>query len=330
MRRCFVFVLGAVLGSAVARADCQPPSGLSPCLDANSLWLATGRTRWFGLGAEPALAPGRVAVGAAVQLLESPLSFVVPSPDIGGREVLAIDEVVAEDTLLAVGLGHHFELGVALGMILYQRGAGGAGLDSQRGAPLPRAAVRDPRLSLAYFQQLGSSLAVKPRLELSVPLGDSDAYASSGAFGVAPALPLSWSAGPVAVGAELALRLRPAIELGSLRWGSQAGLGLGVAVDVLPERWLALAAEGFWLRSLIDDDSARAQALGVSSNVAVAEWLASARSHPERGAPWSVALGIGGGLPLSTQIARGETEHFTAPGSPRLRLLAEIRYAPED
>lgn len=330
MRRSFVIVLGAMLASAVARADCQPENGLSPCLDANSLWLATGKTRWFGLNAEPALAPGRVAVGVAVQLLESPLRFVVPSPDVGGREVLALDEVVEQDTLLAVGLGKQLELGVALAVILYQRGAGSAGLDTQRGAPVPSAAVRDPRLSLAFFQELTSSLALKPRIELSVPLGDGNAYASSGALSVAPALPFTWSAGRVALAAELGLRLRPAVELGSLRWGSQGGFGLGAAVDVLPRRWLALAAEGFWLGSLIDDDTARAKSLGVSSNVAVAEWLVSARSYPEQGAPWSIALGAGGGLPVSSQTNAGDSEHFTAPTSPRLRLLAEIRYAPED
>jgi hypothetical protein len=230
--------------------------------------------------------------------------------------------------LLAAGLGRKLELGLSLGLILRQRGAGSAGLSAQNGPGLTPSAERDPRLSLAYALALGGQVWLKPRLALAVPLGDTTAYASSGAFTVAPALPLGWVHDRFAAAGELGLRLRPAVELGSVRWGSQAELGLGVSVDVLPNRWLAFAAEGFALASLIGSDTARASALGIESDVLVAEWLLSARSFPETGAPWSLALGAGGGVAASTQTTRGDVEHFIAPTSPGLRLLAEVRYAP--
>jgi hypothetical protein len=322
-------VLLLAFGECEARAECRPPNGLSPCVDANSLWLATGEARWFTLAAPgPALAPGRVALAVAVQVLTSPLRWVVPSPDLEGREIRAIDRVVEQDLVLAVGLGKNLELGLSLGVILHQSGAGPEGLTAQRSSALTPSAERDPRLSLSYTLALGRGLWLEPRLALGVPLGDATAYASSGAFSVAPALPLAFHHERFAAAAELGLRLRPAVELGTIRWGSQAQFGLGVSMDALQNRWLAFAIEGFALAPLIDSDTERARAVGVASRVVVVEWLLSARSFPVHEAPWSVALGAGGGLAASTQTVRGAEEHFVAPTSPGLRALAEIRYAP--
>lgn len=324
--------LGLGLASAApAQAqstECQPDTGITPCIDANSLWLPTGAAHGFALSSPVALARGKVGLAIAAQASFRVLTAELPSPAAEGREVRLIDRVVEENLLLAAGLGRNWELGLALSLILRQSGTGSEGLTSQRGDSLDRTATRDPRLGLSYAAALTPALALKPRLELGLPFGNRAAYASAGGLTFAPALPIEWRLGPLTVGAELALRLRRAVELGSVRWGSQAATTLGLYLSVLAQQRLGLGAELFLLPSLVSATSARSRAFSLETRVLPAEWLASVRARPHADEPWTVALGLGAALALSSEASAAGTRHFVAPTGPGLRVLAQVRYAP--
>lgn len=301
---------------------------MTPCIDSNSLWLATGAARFLALPEPVALPRGKVGLAVAAQFMHRVLTVDVPSPDPRGREVRLVDDVFEQELLLAAGLGRHFELGLALSLMLRQSGTGSGGLTSQRSDPLEPTATRDPRVSLGYAAALSESLAFKPRIELALPLGSREGYASAGSVTFAPALPAEWRAGRFRTGAELALRLRRSVELGSVRWGSQGLAVLGLSLEVLPHELLLLGAELMALPSLVNANSARSHAFGVETRLLPAEWLVSLRSRPRADEPWTVALAAGAGLALSSASSSAGDERFVAPTSPGVRVLTEVRYAP--
>ncbi len=328
--RALALLSSLAAASAAQAAECRPENGTTPCIDANSLWLATGAAHLFTLPEPVALARGKVGLAFAAQRMQRVLTVDLPSPSAEGREVRFVDQVIEEELLLAAGLGRKFELGLALSVILHQRGTGSEGLTSLRAEPLDPTAVRDPRVSLAYAAALTASLGVKPRIELALPLGNQAAYASAGSVVFAPALPAQWRFGPLAASAELALRLRRSVELGSVRWGSQAVTALGLSLEVLPRELGVLGAELALFPSLTDASSARARAIAVDTRLLPAEWLFSVRSRLRADEPWTVALAAGAGLALSSESSAAGERRFMAPTSPGLRLLAEVRYTPRE
>jgi hypothetical protein len=325
-------LLGVALSAAAMRParalECKPQTGVSPCLDSNSLWLTPGASYFYAIPSARVAAARHVGFGLAVQGQFGALELVVPSPDPDGRSAKVVDRIVEEDVLISAGLGSGLELAMTLPLISYQRGAGVAALGAQRAAPIDRTAVRDPRASLGYAIALGAGFGVKPLLRLTLPLGDRESYASAGSLGVAPALPLEWHRDRWVAAALVGARLRPAVDFGAARWGSQAEFAAGVSFDVLGRERLRLGLEGWVLPSLVEATSARAREAGIDTTLFPAEWLGSLRASPGPRDPWSLSVGAGGGLALSTQSVSGVHGRFLAPTSPSLRLLIELRYAP--
>ena len=105
-------------------SECRPANGTTPCIDANSLWPATGSARFLTLPEPVALPRGRVGLALLAQVLFRPLSADVPSPAETGREVRLVEGTVEQALLLSVGLGENLELGLSLPMILRQTGTG--------------------------------------------------------------------------------------------------------------------------------------------------------------------------------------------------------------
>lgn len=328
--RALSLLAGLCLAGGADGAQCRPANGNSPCIDANSLWLATGAAHFLSLPEPVALGRGQVGLAVVTQLLFRPLSAELPSPELNGREVRLVERALEADMLLALGLGRRLELGLTLPVILNQRGAGSAGLTSQRAEPIDATAERDPHVSIARAFEFTSTLGAKPRLELALPLGNRSAYASAGSITFAPALPIEFQSGAFTLGLELGLRLRQSVELGTLRWGSQGSASLGLSLALLPRDLLWLAGELLVLPSLINANSERGRALATESRLLPAEWLFSVRSRPRADEPWTLALAAGAGLALSNESSPAGEERFVAPTSPGLRLLAEVRYAPRE
>lgn len=321
-------LLLALTTSQARAAECAARGGYSGCIDANALWLRPGAEGFVSVPSSRSTPAARVAFGVAAMAIVRPLVLEVPSPDPDGREVRLVDYAIDENVLLAAGLGYGVELGVTLTSVLHQRGSGSEGITSQRAAALASATERDVRLSVAYAAPAGAQFGLKPRFELSVPAGDESAYASEGTLVAAPGLSASAALGRFTLAGLLALRLRRAVELGPVRWGSQAELALAADALVLTRPNIAFTLETFALPSLGSATSRRGRSTDVSVTLIPAEWLASVRIQPDTAEPWFVSAGAGTGLALSAEERAGTRRALFAPTTPAFRGVLSVRYAP--
>lgn len=313
--------------AAALAVDCSPPSGYSPCIDSDSLWLPAGAGRFTAL--ESSDVPGAYQVGLSVTLEQTGPSLVlqVPSPDLGGRQTPLVQRGLEHAMALRLGLGAQWEVGATFATIVWQRGAGPSAITTQSGPALERSAPRDPRLSLARRAAVSRKLVLKPRLELTLPLGDSAAHASQGSAVVAPTLGAEWRHARLSLALELGLRFRPAVEFGTTRLGSQLTAGTGILVELFPER-LWLTTELFALPSLVGTTSRRGRELGAQVRVLPAEGLFSVHTRPGANQPWTLLLAGGAGLRLSRESGELSSSWFVAPATPGWRALLAVRYAP--
>ncbi|MEB2311571.1 MAG: hypothetical protein OZ928_06950 [Polyangiaceae bacterium] len=323
--------------SAARAVDCAPATGLSPCIDADGLWLAPDGARFLSLPSARGAPPGTLASGFALSFLSRPVTLRVSSPDPDGRTVPVVERLLDATILERYAVSRSVDVDVALPFALYQTGAGVEGVTSQSAPPIARTAARDPRLGAGYVlvepaPHERDGVALKARLELSLPFGDRRALASEGAILAAPSLALESSLGPIHGSAMAGARLRRAVRFATAHHGSQALLALGGGFDVLPRALLSLELEAWMLPSLTSQADSLPSGARVEGGLLVqAEWLASLRSRVGDGL--ELSLGGGTALPLSSVRrvdTRGDrdTERFPAPGSPEYRLTFLVRYAP--
>jgi hypothetical protein len=311
----------------VRAGDCNSKTGVSQCFDANALWLTAGDARFFSIPRGNVLPAGQVGLAVAAQALWRPLRLTVPSANDSGRDIELVKRSIEQDTLFAIGLGAHLEIGVALPVVLHQTGSGSEGITSQSAAPLQSIAVRDPRVTLSAG--LGNAnFGVKPEVTLALPFGDVDAYASAGRAVIAPALPFTLRHGRFEHALAIRARFAPSVQIGSVRVGTQASVALGTSFDILGRELLAVCAEGYVSQSLVESQSERARAFGVTTRLLSAEYLISLRSRPSPDEGWTVAAGAGSALALARESSPLGDESFVAPPGPALRVVAEVRYAP--
>jgi hypothetical protein len=328
----------AVLATRASLADtCDPPTGISPCIDAQALWMSAGRARFFSIPPARALDPRTHAAGLGVGYMLRPIVLNAPSPDPEGRNVDVVDHVIDAVLLYAQGLTDGIELTAALPFAAYQTGAGAAGATSQAAPPIRPTVLRDPRIGVGFglFWQ-GSSdhgYGIKTRLELALPLGDEEVFAGSSSVTVAPSAVLEVREDRFWAGSELGLRLRSVVELADVRWGSQAVIALGAGFDILEHDLLSVAAEA-WIAPVVTSQEQNRGRFGRVDDALVvpAEWLASVRSQLVADVPFTLQLGGGTGIPLSSSrrtTASGEeqSDNFASPTTPALRFVLVARYA---
>jgi hypothetical protein len=307
-----------------ADVDCDPSSGISTCIDSDSLWVAPGQTRFFGIFRAAKAAPG-FGFGVATSYLSRPIVLTAASPDPEGRDINVVRDAVNVTYLWSYAAGD-LELGLATPVTLHQRGAGAEGVTSQSASPIGRTAVRDPRLSLAYVLPVpagwrnSGGFAAKADLTLSAPLGDADRYASSGGFVVAPSIVLGADMGRLHLAGDVGVRLRRTSRLATARVGSTLHSSLGISVDLLSKELLALGAEAWVQPSLV---SQKTPERGAEPTLVVSEWLASLRSVPTADPAFSLQLGGGTAIPLSSDGAGP----FAGVTSPEFRFVLSARYA---
>jgi len=294
-------LLGICLGVAsamaprVADARCDSNAALHACVNADSLWLPARRGSFLTLTNAETLAPGDVAFGSSASLSSKPIVLRVPSPG-SHLEVPAVDKALHVSLSASVGVATDWELAVIVPLTLYQSGAGVAPYLSSEADALPRTALRDPRLGATYallardLEDQGDGFALAAHLDLSLPLGNADAFASEPGPVLSPTVTADFRSGPLLVGAEAGARLRTPTRFANTRLGPQAVLALGAGVDVLRET-LSLAVEAFALPVLASQPS--------GGTLVPAEWMVTARTVPFADGAWAASLGGGTAIPLT-------------------------------
>jgi hypothetical protein len=315
----------ATSGARAETDPCASEARVSPCFDADPLWIPTRPTPFLGVRSARAVARGQLALVLGGDVSHRPVVLVTPSPHPEGQE---IDAVRSTSTVLLgarLGLGHGIDAGVALPLVPYQSGAGTESITHQHSEALGSVALRDPRLELGatlYGREAASPLALGTYLELGLPLGTSSALAGAAGPTLAPGFNAELRLSRLLVGADLGLRLVRAVNLGTVRPGSSLSFALGLAVELLEDPVLALGIEASLRPSL----ASRSPEAPPGTLDLPAEWLASARLDPGPG--WSFMLGAGSGLPWS-RVRESDGRKAAALGatSPDFRAVALGRYA---
>lgn len=335
-----LLVLVLATSALPSAADpCAPASGLSSCIDHESLWMAPEGGRFVSIPRARTLPVQRFTFGVGASYVSHPIVFKAESPDPAGREILVVNDAVDATLLFAYGATRRLELGTALPMVLYQTGAGIEGLTSQSAPPIARTAARDPRIGAHYGlvdEKLGPGryIAAKARLELSLPFGDRHSFAGDRSFVLAPGVTSSLELGRFYAGGALGFRLRQTAELAGARVGSQLYSALGAGVEILPRGLLSFSAEAWLLPTLVSQDHSLPDGTRIQDGVlAPAEWLASFGSSPLASGQLTLRAGGGMAIPLSgdkrvSPDGATTSEHFAGITTPRFRVVLQVRYEP--
>lgn len=329
--------IGVLAVPAPAHAtDCEPSSGISTCFDPDNLWISAGSSRFLGIAAGKLAPLDKPAFTAGLTYISRPVVLKAPSPDPDGREIRVVDDALNLTTAWAYAPSSSYELTFAMPMTLHQTGAGAEGYTSQSGPPLDRATVHDPRIGVGVplpaptSWEKSSHFGAKARLELGLPLGDESAFSGERTVTGAASVAASFRAGILFGAGELGLRLRPTTRFATAKLGTSAMTAVGLGIDILTDELLSFAAEAWMLPVLVSQPGRSSPSTEVKDGLLVpAEWLASFRSAPAADKGFSLQLGGGTGIPLSSETRDGTSEQFAGVTTPRFRLVFAVRYTPE-
>ena len=322
----YCLVLGLAL-AAPAHAEANPcatTASVSPCFDADPLWIPTAPTPFATVPSARTLAPKTLSFVLAGDYSDRPVELVTPSPHPDGQEI----DVVRATTTLTLGarygLTRGIDLGVAVPFVPFQIGSGTESVTSQHSEPLAAVALRDPRFELGATllgRDAAAPFSLGTRLTLAVPLGSEHALAGAPTFTVAPELTGGLHIGRLDFGADLGLRSTRAVSFATVREGSAFTAALATSVTLLAKPVLALGAET-WLSAHL---AGRPPGVPDDTLDLPAEWLATLRAAPNDA--WSL-LGAGGsGIPLArVHASNGGTSHALGVTSPDFRVLLLARY----
>jgi len=314
-----------------ARAICGE---LTPCLDANSLWLPAGHSEFLALPDTRVDSPGQLNLGFAAELMKGPVTVHVSSPDSAGRDVHIVDYVNDASLSLSLGLADAVEIFGTLPARVYQDGAGAGGVASQSAPTVTSSALRDPRLGVAYsFDDLLRGVGVREigaraALEASFPWGARTAFAGDRGIVLQPSVTLGYRVERVAARGVLGARLRESSDYGDIRLGNQGLIALALGADVLSRGLLFLSAEAYALPPLASNRAPSANSDVTSVRLVPAEWLVAVSStfHPH--GQWQLSASFGTGLPLSGETRSGVSENYLGLGTPAWRTVLSLRFEP--
>lgn len=327
----FASILGILAVPAHLRAEpspCDPSATVSPCFDSDALYLPTGATHFSTLPSARPLAAFATTLLLGTGFALRPVLLSAPSPDPEGREIHVVNATTTVTFGVGFGLGHGLGVNAEFGFVPYQEGTGVEGVTAQTAPPLQSAAVRDPRIS-ASFTLLGRSesepVALAARVGIAPPLGDEALLAGSSGTTFIPGLVFEAEAERFVFGSDASLRLRRAVDFGTVRKGSEAVLGVGAAYAVSTSPHLGVGLEAWFRPGLAGKPEGAAQdALDFP-----AEWLASTTFAWDPNGGFSLAAAGGTGLPLSKgPSSSGSIESFAGVTAPAFRALLALRFTP--
>jgi hypothetical protein len=299
----------------------------------NQQWLAAGPSHFAAIPSADVQGAGALSLALAGVYQYRPLTLEAPSPDPEGRSVPLVEHVVDTQTLFAAGLGYDLEFTSVMRLVVHQEGTGIGAARSRSDSNLAPTALRDPSFGFAYSlvgdRTHTSRYGLKLRLDFSLPLGDSQSFASEPGSVAAPATTFQFRAGRFSAVADLGLRLRPAVTLADVRYGSQFSASTGLCIEAI-QRTLFVAAEAMAAPGLA---SAPTSPSGTRAHWIPAEWALTLSLHWSE--VYSALLSGGAGLPLSSRsvdTANGGThsEYFAGLGAPEARAVLMLRVTSPD
>jgi hypothetical protein len=309
---------------AAEPAACGSAAPVSPCFDADPLWVSSGPSPFVALPHARVLEPHALALVLAAGVSHRPVVFVTPSPHPAGQEL----EVVSATSTLTLGarygLGYGIDAGLVLPFVPYQAGTGTQAITAQQASSLTNVTLRDPRLELAATllgRRPRAPLSLGTHLDIALPLGNETALAGAAGPTLAPGVTASLALAPLTLGVDLGLRLTRAVAVGSVREGSAFTAAVGASLELLREPELAVGAEAWLAPHLVSRPA------GVPEDALdlPAEWLGTLRLAPSDA--WSFMLAGGSGIPLSHAFdPSGKRTATLAVTSPDVRVLALARY----
>ena len=329
--RAAIFIALSAPGRLHAQADaCDPDATVSPCFDADALWLPTGATHFSTLPSARPLTESASTLLFGVGLALQPVLLAVPSPDPEGRTVHVVNATTTVTLGVGFGLGAGFGLHAELPFVPYQNGTGVEGVTAQQAPPLGSAAVRDPRVGVAWTA-LGRGatdpVALAAHFEIAPPLGDEALLAGTRGTTFAPGVTFESEIDRFVFGADMSLRLRSAVDFGSVTKGSEAVLGAGASVGVFESPRLRVGLEA-WVRPGL---AGAPPAAGSDALDLPAEWLLSSVFAWDSEGPFSLAAAGGSSLPVSSGPSpSGGADSFAGVTAPSFRALLALRFTPNE
>jgi hypothetical protein len=318
-------VVALVPAAAAAEPDaCARSASISPCFDADALWLPAGPATFVGFGSPRTLGVGELTLMLGASVARRPLLLTAPSPHPEGREVPAVETTSTLTLGGRVGIGYGLDVGMVLPWVPYQSGTGAKGVTAQQADGLARPVLRDPRVGIAATllgRTQNAPFTLGTKLELALPLGNASELAGSAGPTLAPAFGAELLAGRLTLGAELGARLRRAVQFADVNLGSEAVVTAGAAVSLMREPALAAGVEASLRPRLVS----RSPAAVAGAFDLPAEWLAHLRFEPVR--RWAFQLAGGSGIPLSRARVSNGTEAAFGVTAPSFRVLAAARYS---
>jgi OOP family OmpA-OmpF porin len=301
----------AVLFCPVAQAQ-NDVNATDTSLDVQNYRPGPGPGNYFGVAGSDITPHLQIGFGLDANYQHKPLLFKDSATD---EESDAVAYQVTLDFLWALGIFDILQIGVALPVVVAQDGDGLAII--QEGETLSTTAIRDLRIQLkGRILGVGKG-AIKTKvfglaiaLGLSVPTGDDDNFAGdSNVTADAPVIIFDWRNDLVKVGLNLGLRWRETSAVGTnFKLGHQFLYGLGLAVTPLKQRLIVLAEyEGMFGFEKLDETINRS--------------------------PMEARLGIGAAVDKKKDLSilvGGGVGIGNAPTVPVFRILASIRYAPQN
>lgn len=328
------FVLAQAFAPSMAHAEnCQPPDGISPCVDSDQLWLPASPSVFASIPWAPGLKKHELAVGLTAGFLDRPVALVAQSPAIDGRTVRLVNWAAQLTAAFTYGLTDRVDIRAVAPFTLYQSGAGVGGAISQNPPGITEQAVRDPRLGVSFVVTNESEVfALASELDLALPIHTDGAFA--GAIG--PVLEADFVAtgevGSLFYGALAGIRMLRTVSFSTTQVGTSADVRLGVGWSFLSDGRLTATLEGWMLPSLLRQDLPLPDGGAVTSaRVIPAEWMASVSSAIT--GHFSVQLGAGTGVPwsaVSREAPNGASysDTFAAVPSPRFRGMVRAWFTP--
>jgi hypothetical protein len=310
----YALVALALLSTSLAHAEpvaCANEARVSPCFDADPLWLSPGAGPFASVPPARTLPARALSTLLGASYAQRPVVLVAPSPHPEGREIPVVEHTSTLTLGARYGLGYGLDAGVALPIVPYQDGTGTDGVTSQHGSGLAPTTLRDPRLEFAATlvgREPADALAVGTHLSIALPLGGASELAGYAGPTVAPGFAAELELGRLTLGAGVSLRLREAANFGNVRKGSEAAFAFGTAFELLRAPALGFGLEASLRPSLVSPPPGA----GKDTLDLPAEWLGSVHLEPDTNGAWSLFAGAGSGLPLS---------YADEPGSPRETTL---------